>query len=184
MIKNIYLDMDGVLCDFNKHYTNLFGMHPKQARDQKNGNYSSFWNTFVDNGEFVNIPPLEGYDKILHAVAEYRRQMKGEVTIRILTSSGGQSKYAEVAAQKTQWLKDHFIIYEPIVVPGRRYKQEYANPYSILIDDTQDVIEDWKEAGGIGIQHKGDAREVVWQFLAVTEFDTKVLMKNEYYDQE
>lgn len=184
MIKHIYLDMDGVLCDFNKHYNDLFGMYPKEARDQKDGSYMANWHKFVNNGEFVNIPTLEGYDKILHAVAEYRRQMKGEVTISILTSSGGLSKYAEVAAQKTQWLKDHFITYEPIVVPGRRYKQKYANRYSILIDDTEDVMDDWKEAGGIGIQHLGDARKVVWQFLAVTEFDTKVIMKDEYYDQE
>ena len=185
--------MDGVLCDFNKHYNDLFGMYPKEARDQKDGSYTANWHKFVNDGEFENIPPLEGYDRILHVVAEYRRDMENVTgtEIQILTSSGGKDKYEQVAEQKKAWLKKHFITYNAIVVPGRRYKQEYANPYSIIIDDTQDVIEDWKEAGGIGIQHKGDVRDVIWQFWRATtlererkKFHDSVIMKDEYYDQE
>lgn len=193
VIKNIYIDMDGVLCDFNKHYRSLFGMDPKEARDQKYGLYLVNWNKFVDDKEFENIPPLAGYDFILHAIDEFRRDMEQitKVNIQILTSSGGKDKHEQVAEQKKAWLKKHSITYDAIVVPGRRYKQECANPNSILIDDTQDVIEDWKEVGGIGIQHKGDPRDVVWQFLRATtlererkKFHEMVIMKDEYYDQE
>lgn len=194
MIKNIYLDMDGVLCDFNKHYTNLFGFTPQEARNRKGWvEYTTNWHKFVDNGEFENIPPLDGYDTILHAVAEFRREMEnvGKVNIQILTSSGGKDKYERVAEQKKAWLKKHFIIYDAIVVPGRRLKQEYSNPESLIIDDTLDVIEAWRAKGGEGIHHKGDAREVVWQFWRATvlererkKFHEMVIMKDEYYDQE
>jgi hypothetical protein len=39
-------------------------------------------------------------------------------------------------------------------------KQNYATPDSILIDDTEDVIEAFNRAGGIGILHK-DASETL-----------------------
>ena len=39
-------------------------------------------------------------------------------------------------------------------VAGRKKKAEYATPDSILIDDTDDVIKAFREAGGIGIHHK------------------------------
>jgi hypothetical protein len=40
------------------------------------------------------------------------------------------------------------------VVAGRKKKAEFATPDSILIDDTDDVIKAFREAGGIGIHHK------------------------------
>jgi hypothetical protein len=56
--------------------------------------------------------------------------------------------------QKMQWLANVAKITWPkIFVPGKSLKQQYANPNSILIDDTPIVIEQWNAAGGIGILH-------------------------------
>jgi hypothetical protein len=51
------------------------------------------------------------------------------------------------------WLQKYGIPFNPIFVPGKRLKQQYAAPDKILIDDTESVIAQWKAAGGIGIKH-------------------------------
>jgi hypothetical protein len=45
-------------------------------------------------------------------------------------------------------------------VPGRRHKKDWANPSSVIIDDTPDVITAWNKAGGVGILHK-DVKETI-----------------------
>jgi hypothetical protein len=40
------------------------------------------------------------------------------------------------------------------LVPGKRLKRNFAAPDKIIIDDTEVVIDQWREAGGIGILHK------------------------------
>jgi len=51
------------------------------------------------------------------------------------------------------WLQTHGITFNPLFVPGKKHKWKYATPTSIIIDDTQSVIQQWDEAGGIGILH-------------------------------
>ena len=45
-------------------------------------------------------------------------------------------------------------------MPGRRFKKDYANSNSIIIDDTWDVIENFRQNGGLAILHK-NAKETV-----------------------
>ena len=71
----------------------------------------------------------------------------------MLTSSGGQKHHNEVARQKKVWLKKMGIAYKPNVVPGRKYKTEYAAEGVVLIDDTEEIINNFNAAGGIGIHH-------------------------------
>ena len=46
MITKIYLDMDGVLCDFEKRYKKLFDELPEYSR--RNKEWSENWTTFVE----------------------------------------------------------------------------------------------------------------------------------------
>jgi hypothetical protein len=52
------------------------------------------------------------------------------------------------------WLQLHNVTFTPNFVPGKRHKYKFAGPDKIIIDDTQSVIDQWREAGGIGILHK------------------------------
>jgi phosphoserine aminotransferase len=85
---------------------------------------------------------------------------KFPVEVEILTSSGGLNYHEQVKEQKKVWLKKYGIAYKPHVVPGRKHKKEYATPETILIDDTEDVIDSFNKAGGIGILHK-DVKETI-----------------------
>lgn len=151
-IKTIYLDMDGVLCDFDSRWKEAFGETPSETRANKN--FSPNWDTFVQTEQFATLSPFPGWINLLSAVSSY------DVNLEILSSSGGQKYHAEVTAQKKKWLKDHGINIPVNTVPGRRLKSNYATANTLLIDDTPDVIMGFHEAGGYGILHDSAERTI------------------------
>lgn len=148
MIKKIYLDMDGVLADFNSRYTRLFGKNTKDARDAKEFNPN--WDTFVQTQQFETLDWFPG----AHQLLSYIHTLPKNIKIEILSSSGGKKYHDEVKQQKLVWLKKQGIHYPANVVSGRRNKAAFATPDSVLIDDTPEVLEFFLQAGGKGILHK------------------------------
>jgi FMN phosphatase YigB (HAD superfamily) len=146
MIKKIYLDMDGVLSDFERRYREIFGTDPALVREHKR--FSDHWDEFVLGHHFNCLDYHEGALELL----EYLKDK--DVEIEILSSSGGEKYHDIVKADKIVWLCEHGIPYHPNVVSSKRLKKNYANENAILIDDTLSNIEEFNEAGGIGIYHK------------------------------
>lgn len=143
----IYLDMDGVLCDFDKRYFHLFNETPHETRDKKNFNPN--WKEFVLGGNFATLDWFPGAKELLKFIATIPN-----VDVEILSSSGGERFQSTVTVQKLKWLEDHGVKYKANIVPGRKLKKNYAHEHAILIDDTPDVVEDFNHAGGNGILHK------------------------------
>jgi phosphoglycolate phosphatase-like HAD superfamily hydrolase len=145
-IAKIYVDMDGVLCDFEKRYTELFDISPKETRDNKS--FNGYFDKFVDNSEFANLDWMPGAPEAV----SYLNKLT--VPIEILSSTASTERHDKIAPQKQLWLQTHNIGYKQNFVPGKQHKHKFATPDSIIIDDTESVIRDWNEAGGIGILHK------------------------------
>ena len=147
MIKKIYLDMDGVLSDFEGAFASHYGQDTLKNRDKKI--WTTEWPDFILNKKgFATLPFWPGALELVNFVSEL------DVPVEILTSSGGLKYHQEVKEQKIAWLIQHNIPFTPHVVPGRKHKKEYAGEGIVLIDDTHDVIESFNKAGGIGILHK------------------------------
>ena len=151
-IKTIYLDMDGVLCDFDQRWQLLFGETPAQTRAKNK--FSPNWDIFVTTEQFATLDPFPGWINLLSAVNSYN------VNLEILSSSGGEKFHTEVTAQKKKWLNEHGINIPVNIVPGRRLKSQYATANTLLIDDTPDVIMGFHEAGGYAIQHDSAERTI------------------------
>ena len=139
--------MDGVLCNFEKRFTELYGEDALGSRDRKN--FTTNWPNFIMDGNFENLEWFPGGKELLDFI-----QNETDWEVEILSSSGGEKFHSEVAAQKVVWLCNNGIPYKANIVPGRKHKTAYATPETILIDDTEDIIVNFNAAGGLGILHK------------------------------
>jgi len=146
MISKIYLDMDGVLTNFEKRYFELFGVSPKGFREDKE--FGSNWKKLVEGNNFEKLEWFPGAQELIAFIEDKN------IPIEILTSSGGEKYHDDVTTQKIKWCVEHDIHYPVNVVAGRKFKKDFASKEVVLIDDTDDVIESFNAAGGIGILHK------------------------------
>lgn len=145
----IYVDMDGVLANFEKRYIELFRESPGESRGVKE--FSSNWTVFIEGKNFETLDWWPGGPELI----TYLGKNVPLEDVEILTSSGGNKFHDSVVIQKHKWIETFNLPeWKVNVVAGRKKKAEFATPDSILIDDTEDVIHAFREAGGIGIHHK------------------------------
>jgi len=146
-ISMIYLDMDGVIADFTKRYKELYRMEPKDAEKKKQ--FDKFFNEFIATGQFAKLDLMPG---AMDGLTFLRKHLT--IPTQILSSTANEARYEDISNQKLIWLQIHGITFSANFVPGKRHKYKFAGPDKIIIDDTQSVIDQWREAGGIGILHK------------------------------
>jgi hypothetical protein len=151
-VEKIYVDMDGVLCNFVKKYRELFNQDPESLRNKKD--YNKNFDNFINGQHFASLEMMPD----AFFMVDYLRSRS--LPIEILSSTGRPENHEEVSRQKIVWLQTHGITFKPNFVPGKELKKKFATPNSIIIDDTLSVIDDWKQAGGIAIHHK-NARDTV-----------------------
>jgi len=145
MIDTIYIDMDGVIADFSKRYKEKFHVTPEETRNNKE--FNSYFDKFISDGEFSTLDLMPDATELLNFVS------KLDTPKEILSSTARPQNHGMIAPQKQMWLNKHNIHYKANFVPGKSLKYKYATSNSIIIDDTQSVIDDWNKAGGIGILH-------------------------------
>lgn len=144
-ISMIYVDMDGVVADFEKRYKQKFSISPEQTRDNKS--FERYFDKFIADEEFSTLDPMSDAHLLLSYLASLY------VPKEILSSTASEKTHDAILPQKEVWLKKHGINYKANFVPGKKHKYKFATPTSIIIDDTKSVIDDWNKAGGIGILH-------------------------------
>jgi hypothetical protein len=145
-IDKIYVDMDGVIANFNAAYKARFNMFPEETRDRKE--FYGLFETFIAEDGFYKLDLMPDARRLIDFLDILN------IPKEILSSTARDQFHSVIAPQKARWLATHNIAYPQNFVPGKQHKYKYATPNSIIIDDTLSIIEDWNKAGGIGILHK------------------------------
>ncbi|RWX78305.1 hypothetical protein EPK99_06660 [Neorhizobium lilium] len=138
----LYLDLDGVMADFDAHFPATFGI---DHRDQADDDMWSLINSH--DSYFRDMPVCEGAKKFFDAVSWIDP---------IILTACPKSNYAHVARQKRAWVREH-LSENCIILPvmGGRNKPLFMHaPGDILIDDFERNIKAWELEGGIGILHR------------------------------
>ena len=147
----LYLDMDGVLCNFNKKFQELKLLYPDEP------DHTRFRNAVMVHKIFEDLEFMPDAQQLLNHVS----RLNG-IDIEILTSMGTPDRTRSDAArsQKTKWLDKWNIPYKANFTRNKQEKANYASPRSILIDDSIGCISPFIDAGGHGILHTNSSNTI------------------------
>ena len=147
----VYLDMDGVLADFDQRFRDLSGMAPKDF-ENKYGR-KAFWDLIDEENKvkfWVGIPTMPGAADLVSAVKDYDYEL-------LTSPSAKKQSYLG----KILWVKNHtgdVFPSKPRINFKKAKEKHLVKPQlaktDILIDDREDTIGRWNAAGGTGIVYK------------------------------
>lgn len=147
-MRTIFLDLDGVMVDFDSHFESLHGRTPKEVGEE------NFWKVFDTkrDGFFRDCLPFEGHLQFLGEVEDVADHFGFKV--EVLTALPRRSTHPTAHQEKQDWLNIHGMSHIPMNVgPYAIDKQKWCKPGDILIDDKDLNIIQWRTKGGLGIHH-------------------------------
>lgn len=140
----VYVDMDGVLADFDTGYERLFG-HAPMGESKTDPNVIKL----VGTDFFNTLPKYDSADALIQLVLEHA----GQYSIATAPLRGDNKNSGH---WKRQWLAQHLSpAPEQIKVNGQKevYAVSKEGVPNVLIDDKPKNIQRWRDAGGIGIEY-------------------------------
>lgn len=142
-VSTIFLDLDGVMADFETYFEQYFGIRHDSVDDNK------MWEMIHNHGHFFrNLPPMAGAVEFYEVLKAYGRN------VMILTGCP-RKNYDIAATQKKEWVAEHLDpdVHVLPVIGGKNKHLFLHRKNDILIDDFEKNILPWQKAGGIGIIH-------------------------------
>lgn len=139
-MKQVYVDLDGVLTDFSKQLAELLNKPLDRTWDF--GNDPEVWKKIDGAGEdfWSEMKWMPDGHKLWDFVKKF------DPTILTAPSDHPSSK-----SGKKIWLEEN-LPDVPYIIESK--KEKHAKEGYVLIDDREKNINKWKKAGGIGILHK------------------------------
>jgi 5'(3')-deoxyribonucleotidase len=162
-IITLYLDMDGVLADFDLQFENLTN-EPPSVFERKKGT-KQMWSAIFNEGSkfWSEMQPMPDF----HIFREYILKLKSnpKVRVEILTSTSAEqigvnfpqdaTKFVgEIEKGKAEWIQKYLPGTKINYAVSGTDKSRWATKSSILIDDLYKNIEQFIAAGGEGIVYR------------------------------
>ena len=149
----IFCDMDGVLTDFDERFEHYFGTPPGEY-EKKHGT-AGFWDAIRPLGVsyWAGMQWTPNGKQLWDFIKDFDP---------ILLTAPSREDESRIG--KSVWVKKHLSPKPKVMFKFSKYKQEaLTSSEDILIDDREDNIQRWRDAGGIGILHpkNGDPSGVI-----------------------
>ncbi len=150
-LPRLYLDMDGVLVNFEKQLEDTIKMPISKwmKLDRK-----ARWDPVIARKDFwSSMPWLPEGKKLFNYVRKYKPH--------ILSAYVEHANDPNCIPGKAKWaMRNTGIPMSRINLVMRSQKQTYASPASILIDDYEKNTKEFTQRGGIGIHHTSTSRTI------------------------
>jgi hypothetical protein len=135
----IFVDMDGVLADFDAGYELQFGIRPSKADD--NVDWSMVRRT---EGFYCNLPPMPDFEML----------WAGLIPFSPIILTGVPSSVEEATDNKRAWVRKHIGPDQRMIAcPSKDKSLHILRPGDVLIDDWEKYRSLWIERGGRWITH-------------------------------
>jgi len=141
-MRQIYLDLDGVMADFDRHFLELFGMESKDLDDP------TLWKKINGYGKFfLELPLCPGAMDFFETIRARNP---------IVLTACPKTNYQVAAIQKREWVREHLgTDIQVLPVLGGKNKVLFMHKKGdILIDDFEKNCIPWREHGGEAIVHR------------------------------
>ena len=147
----IYLDMDGVVADFDAKAVEIIGYsHPPFTRFPEED-----WRKILNYPRFYRDLPLCKDAKHLVTTVLHIAHQKN-MDVKFLSALPRDNDFPWAAYDKVLWAQEHFPMIPVWIGPYSDDKQIRSQPGEVLIDDRKINIEQWSAKGGFAILHSGD----------------------------
>jgi 5'-nucleotidase len=156
IVPTIYVDLDGVLADFDAKIFELFGGRGKAEIEKPNwGLVAEHQNIYATLSPMSDAFDLMNY--LEHDFAPAYRDLLmvfGTPKIEILSAIPKRGHFPHAANDKRNWVHDHFGVYRVNFGPYAQDKQYHLrSEYDVLIDDMKINVDQWTARGGLGVLH-------------------------------
>ena len=139
--RQLYLDCDGVLADFDRGAAQVLGMHPRAFQHRYGG--GRFWARLASTPDFFATLPLMPDAMKLFAAVRHLHPV-------ILT---GIPRGNWAAQQKVRWAAEHFPGTK-IITTLAADKRDHCRHGDVLVDDTLKYQHLWEGAGGVFVHYQ------------------------------
>jgi 5'(3')-deoxyribonucleotidase len=154
-MRTIYLDMDGVVADFDEYANRTLGLPPSE------GVYpEDVWIQLASNGRiYRDLVLCKDANLLVDTMIEIALANKIDIKFLSAVPKGNDVPWA--FTDKVEWAHKYFSGIPVMFGPFSKDKHVHCKPGDILIDDRLSNIEEWNAAGGHGILYRGDAQDAI-----------------------
>ena len=134
----LFVDMDGVLADFDAHYETTFGVRPSTKEDID-------WKRVAECREFhLHIPPMADLQRLWDHIERHNP----------IVLTGAPLSPAEVRVNKRVWVDRHLGEHVEVRCCRASEKSLHASAGDVLIDDWEKYRDLWIAKGGVWVTHR------------------------------
>jgi 5'(3')-deoxyribonucleotidase len=147
MKSTLYLDMDGVVANFDEYAARTLGVPPS------GGIYpDEIWHKLASNARLYRDLIKTPYaDELVRRCIKFCLERDYDYAFLTAVPKGNDVKWAFY--DKVEWAQKYFPGIPVMFGPFSKNKHQHCRPGDILIDDRLSNIEEWRSAGGIAIHH-------------------------------
>lgn len=156
----LYIDMDGVVADFNEFARRVLRPEKYDPTSERWG--TEEWSTLRDYPHlFRKLPKTAMADQLISLARRFRNELGWN--LYFLTAVPQKDDVPDAFYDKVCWVQEYYPDITVRFGPHSWDKQKHCVPGDILVDDRMSNCEEWQAVGGIAIRVTRDYDSVLSQ---------------------